>query len=168
MASSVGMAGATPPQVPRGSGRHSAVAGCYFRTNGRRRPPRVYPCFSSFLGCGSDAYVQRIPGPDASSFQEVREPALDLPAAPEGSRGGGGRPPPGKHRAPARRPPDPALLHRRGAGRQPRSLTSSGSRSCSRPSHSSSRPSTWSLHTPAAAWGGLRPTRFEATWPATA
>ena len=27
------MAGATPPQVPRGSGRHSAVAGCYFHSN---------------------------------------------------------------------------------------------------------------------------------------
>ena len=33
MASPVGMAGATPPQVPRGSGRHDRVAGCYFRTN---------------------------------------------------------------------------------------------------------------------------------------
>ena len=33
MASPVGMAGATPPQVPRGSGRHDRVAGCYFRSN---------------------------------------------------------------------------------------------------------------------------------------
>ena len=33
LASPVGMAGATSPQVPRGSGRHSAMAGCYFHSN---------------------------------------------------------------------------------------------------------------------------------------
>ena len=77
----------------------------------------------SLSGCGSDAYAHYIPAQDASSVQEVREPALDLPEAPEGSRDGGRPPAPGKHRTAARRPPDPALLHRRGAGGQPRRPT---------------------------------------------
>ena len=79
MASPVGMAGATLPQVPRGSGRHDRVAGCYFRTNDGGRLSRTLNSYCPSPGPFKQLFRLGVTWTGSSA---VREPPSQL--APRG------------------------------------------------------------------------------------